>query len=138
MDRYRRKLKKFVWVTLWAFAGLAVAPTISRTIHLGDGADQSAGASDHEQMAAMGPELEPHHHDSSSEGSAQHPAGHSHSLDHCGMCVVAAFAFALASSPPAVAASAPVHDPVVESATAAPRPRDDWSPASWRGPPIQV
>ncbi len=127
-----------MWVTLWAFVGLAVAPTISRAIHLGDGAGPWSGAGGHEHMAGMSPGLESHNDDSSSEGSARHPAGHSHSLDHCGMCVIAAFAFALASSPPSVAASTPIHDSVVESATSAPRPRDDWAPASSRGPPIQV
>lgn len=137
MDRLRRKLKEFVWVALLAFAGLAVAPTISRAIHLGADPEVPAGMSGQAPMAATGAE-HAHHHAAPATDPSPRSGGHSHSLDHCAMCIVAACAYALASIAPSAAPSPIVHKGVQLSVGATPRLRQDWSPASPRGPPIRA
>ena len=137
MDRLRRNLKEFVWVALLAFAGLAIAPTISRAIHLGAEPEEPAGMSSQAPMAVMGAE-HAHHHAAPSTDPSPRSGGHSHSLDHCAMCVVAACAYALASIVPLVALSPVVHKGVQRLVGATPRLRQDWSPAIPRGPPVGV
>jgi hypothetical protein len=138
VDRIRRRLKTFVWVALLAFVGLAVAPTISRAIRNGDEPLSHDGHS-HEQMAAMASASAHHHHghDHSDGGAppAPTPGQHEHSIDHCVMCVVAGWAFALAATPPEVDVRDAAETEVLGSTTAPPRWRDDWSPATSRGPP---
>ena len=137
MNRLRRKVKEFVWVALLAFAGLAVAPTISRAIHMGAELEEPAGTSSNAPMAAMGSE-HAHHHAVPSTEPSQHSGGHSHSLAHCAMCVVAACAYALGPTAPSVATSPVVHEDVHLSVGATPRLRQDWLPAGPRGPPVRA
>jgi hypothetical protein len=137
VDRFRRQLKKFAWVALLAFVGLAVAPTISRAIHLGDGA-QLLAAGGNLHPAGMGSTAAHHHHGAGHpDGSTAppSPAGHQHSLDHCAMCLVAACAFALGVAPPVLAVQTIGDEQVITPTSAAPRFSDDWSPATSRGPP---
>ena len=137
MNRLRRNLKEFVWVALLAFAGLAVAPTISRAIQLGAELEEPADTSGTAPMAARGSEHS-HHHAVPATDPSPRSGGHSHSIDHCAMCIVAASAYALGSTAPSVATSPVVHEGVHFSVGATPRLRQDWSPAAPRGPPIHA
>ncbi len=137
MERLRSKLKEFVWVALLAFAGLAAAPTISRAIHLGAGPEEPAGLMGQAPIAAIGVE-HAHHHASPLTDPSPHSGGHSHSIDHCAMCVVATCAYALASIAPEMGTSPGVQECMDLPVDATPRLRQDWSPASLRGPPIGV
>ena len=139
MSLFRRKLKEFVWIALLAFVGLAVAPTISRAIHLGK-AGWAGGGIGHQQIAAAGSGSAAHHghHHGTSRQPSDGLADHRHSLDHCGLCVVAAHGFALAAEPPARSAFQVAFGPAIEAVIVTPPLRDDWSPATSRGPPARA
>jgi hypothetical protein len=139
VDRFRRRLKAFASIALVAFVGLALAPTISRTLLLDDGA-LLHGASSDQQMAAMAPTPAHHHHghDHHTGSTSAPPAEHRHSLDHCAMCLVAACAFAFDATPPAFAVQDVGHRHVACPVDVVPRWSDEWSPATSRGPPFIV
>jgi hypothetical protein len=135
VDRFRRRLKAFASIALLAFVGLALAPTISRALLLGDGGPVH-GASRPRQMAAMHPAPTHHHHGHDDHGADTPPAEHRHSLDHCAMCLVAACAVAFDATPPAFAVQEVDHPHVACWGDVVPRWNDDWSPATSRGPPL--
>lgn len=137
MDRFRRRLKAFASIALVAFVGLALAPTISRALLPGDGALRH-GAGGDPQMAAMEPAPAHHHHghDHHAGFTPPPPAEHRHSLDHCGMCLVAACAVAFDAMPPVFAVQRVNHRHFACPGDVFPRWSDDWSPASPRGPPF--
>jgi hypothetical protein len=62
---------------------------------------------------------------------------HEHALEHCGLCLLAAGAFAFVQERPVLAAFVECTHPAPRCVVAAlPRLRCDWSPASSRGPPL--
>jgi hypothetical protein len=147
MHAIRRRLRSCTWLAVVAMTLLALGPTISRltlpeagtplapagtaphrTSHRGDALAMANGA-------AMPAGHTHHHHVPAGDDEPQLPA-QPHPLEHCALCVVALFAFAVALSAPTLAA------PLVAAATVAlPRERgtflgrDTWSPATSRGPP---
>jgi len=138
MHAIRRRLHACTWVALLAIVGLAVGPTISRlTWHPVDAPPAMRHAAmDH---AAMG--HAPMHH-AAMLHAAMHEAplptspAHSHTLDHCALCVVALFAFAVAPPPPQVAAPADAWRPFAPPCAADSAPcRGTWSSIGARGPP---
>jgi hypothetical protein len=135
VDRFRRRLKAFASIALLAFVGLALAPTISRALLLGDGAPPH-GAGSEQQMAGMAPAHHHHGNDHHAGFTPPHPAEHGHSLDHCAMCLVAACAVAFDATPPAFAVQDIDHRHVACPGDVVPRWSDDWSPATSRGPPF--
>ncbi|HEY2190453.1 MAG TPA: DUF2946 family protein [Caldimonas sp.] len=135
MDRFRRRLKALASIALVAFVGLALAPTISRALLLGDSAPPH-GAGSEQQMAGMAPAHHHHGHDHQAGFTPPPPAEHRHSLDHCAMCLVAGCAFAFDATPQAFAVQDVGREHVTLAASVVPRWNDDWSPATSRGPPF--
>ena len=76
-----------------------------------------------------------HSHETTAAGDPPLPA-HSHTLDHCGLCAVAAAAFAFTASAPTLTRTGEVERAPVRAAAPAVRLRLEWSPASSRGPPL--
>lgn len=130
----RRKIHRFVWLCVVAMAGIAVGPTISRTLAAGSGASaEPAHWHGIEAAHSMPMASAPARHEA---GPASEPAApHAPSLDHCELCVLAASAWAFASVP-----HQPVLDPfefhfvVLPPIVSAAR-RVVWPPATPRGPP---
>ena len=123
MHAIRRRLHACTWIALLAIAGLAVGPTISRLT-----------------LPAVEAPLAMHHvamHDAAMhEAPSPTPPAHSHALDHCALCVLALFAFAIAPPPPLVAAPADAWRPLAPPRLAHVSPcRDTWSSIGARGPP---
>jgi hypothetical protein len=137
VDRFRRRLKTFASIALVAFAGLAVAPTISRALLLGDGALPHDTASPLQMAAIEAAPAHHHHHHGHDhgEGATPPPAEHRHSLDHCAICLVAGCAVAFNATPHAFAVHDVGSEQVTPPASVVPRWSDDWSPATSRGPP---
>ena len=156
----RRRLRTLAGWAWLAIAGIAFAPTVSRLALAGPGSSGDGVATAmHAAMQA------PMHHAMSMAGAASmtgaapmvgdaglamhahlgiHPGAglgdspappHSHTLDHCALCAVAAAAFVFVPSAPVLA---PVSDgglaPVPIETTPV-RHRAEWRPASSRGPP---
>jgi hypothetical protein len=135
VDRFRRRLKTFASIALVAFAGLALAPTISRALLLRDEAPPHAPGA-HHQIGAMEPAPAHHHHGDHHDGATPPPAEHRHSLDHCALCLVAACAVAFDATPHAFTVHDGGRERVAPPASVVPRWSDDWSPATSRGPPF--
>lgn len=135
MHAIRRRLRASTWIALVAIAGLAVGPTISR---LTLPAAEAAPAMDHAAMDHASMHHAAMHHATMHEAPLPMPTppAHSHTLDHCALCVVALFAFAVAPPPPLVAASANAWRPVAPPRVAGISPcRATWSSIGARGPP---
>jgi hypothetical protein len=145
MHAIRRRLRACTWLALVVMGLLAVGPTVSR-LTLPEVA--APLAMDHAAMhhAAMGGDAvamaggaampAAHHHHLQAPASLPAPPAHSHSLEHCALCVVALFAFAVAPPPPTVATPAAAPLPVALPRDRGISPgRDTWSPIGSRGPP---
>jgi hypothetical protein len=154
MRAIRRHLHACTWIALAAIAVITVGPTISR-LTLPEAAAPSAAdraalhpATMHhapvgDAAVAMGhavamPAAQAHHHHSEAPAGAPPPAppAHRHTLEHCALCVVALFAFAVAPPPPSLTAPMATALRVALSRHAGIAPgRDTWSPTGSRGPP---
>jgi len=155
--RRLRTLAGWAWL---AIAGIAFAPTVSRLALAGPGSSGDGVATAmhvamhapmHHAMSMAGAASMAGSAPMGAAGSAMHalhgahpgapalgdspPPLHSHTLDHCALCAVAAAAFVFVPSAPSLA---PVSDdglaPVPIETTAV-RHRAEWRPASSRGPP---
>jgi len=112
--------------------GLAVAPTVSRALAWqagGMGAGMHhAHAHDHGAMHGE--------HRAAGPGGDSVPSHHSHTLDHCELCAVAAAACVhVPTVVAAIAAPAYAQLRVARVAGLPPRSRDVWPAAAARGPP---
>jgi hypothetical protein len=151
MRAVRRRLRLYVWLALLSITALAICPTVSRMV-LPDGFvqyDHVAQASGdtravataelpHEAGAAHDHR---HHHVGTVETVpmpvSTHPPSHHHTLEHCGFCVLAAHAFAVAPVAAEVLVSSDCgRRPYNRGVLTVPRLRCDWSPGSSRGPPL--
>ncbi|HZW73167.1 MAG TPA: hypothetical protein VFF43_06445, partial [Caldimonas sp.] len=144
------------WLALLASASLAIGPTVSRLTLPEAGGPRSPDPvhGDHVAMhhaamhghalamadaTAMASAAAHHDHLSAAQTPLQPPPAHSHTLEHCALCVVALFAFAVARPPPSVAMAATPPLPVaLPRLRDIPRGRDTWSPIGSRGPPAVV
>jgi hypothetical protein len=138
MHAVRRRLRLYAWLALLSITCLAICPSVSRLLVPARDAHQATAALLHGTGAGPGHH---HHHDSAMQGgmlpASSHAPLHQHSLEHCGFCVLAAHAVAVAPVPAALfAASVCLRQAFNGNAAAAPRLRCDWSPASSRGPPL--
>jgi len=154
MHAIRRHLRACTSIALVAIALLAVGPTISRltlpeattpltadrvamhhaTMHHAPVDGAAVVMVDWIAMRAVHAD----HHAPEEPAGAPLPAppAHQHTLEHCALCVVALFAFAVAPPPPSLAAPAAAPLPVASSRSAGIAPgRDTWSPTGSRGPP---
>ena len=152
MVAIRRRLHACTWLALTAMLALAIGPTISRLTlpetggpmgmdhaamhhaalhHAGMNGGDGVAMADAQAMPAVH-----HHHSHPPAGPASPPPGHTHSLEHCALCVVALSAFAVAPAPlPLVTpVCAPLQEPLPRDRGVAPG-RDIWSPIGSRGPP---
>jgi hypothetical protein len=134
MRAVRRRLRLYAWLALLAIAALAICPTVSRVF----APDGSAAPP---LLGTGAAHAHHHHHDGTMQAAttpvAPHVPSHQHSLEHCGFCVLAAHAFAVAPAPTAMLASSDCgRRAEIGRAPAVPRLRCDWSPASSRGPPL--
>jgi hypothetical protein len=151
----RRRLRTLAGWAWLAIAGIAFAPTVSRLTLAGPGsfgAGDGAAAAMHAAMSMAGvpsmigaasmvgaadPAMHVHH--------GAHPGApalgdlpslpHSHTLDHCALCAVAAAAFVFTPSAPSLA---PASDDGLAPVPIEARPvrhAAEWRPASSRGPP---
>jgi hypothetical protein len=153
MDAMRRRLRACTWLALVAMALIALGPTISR-LTLPEVA--APMAMDHAAMrhAAMHDRVDGDAlalADSSATPAGHHkhhyppaaksppppaPPAHTHTLEHCSLCVVALFAFAVAPPPPSVVTPAVAPLPIALPRDGGISPgRDTWSPIGSRGPP---
>ena len=155
MHAIRRRMRACTWLALVAVAAVAIGPTVSRLAlpELAAPAAMNHAAMHHARMqvAAVAGDVvamddgatkiarEAHHrHLPAAPANASLPArpAHSHGLEHCALCVVALFAFAVAPPPPRV--SMPSDGLIVVAArrgVGVAHCRDTWSPIGSRGPP---
>jgi hypothetical protein len=145
MQAVRHRIRACAWLALLAIVALAVGPTVSRMRLPANGSGMHEAGSLHvlatatASTHAMG---SAHHHQDRTMQPGPLPAApqappHDHALEHCGLCLLAAHAFAFAHTPPALVAVRQCSRlSNGQVAPAAPRLRSDWSPASSRGPPI--
>ena len=151
MRAVRHRLRRYAWLAILAIAALAICPTISRLVLPEGFADVAHGAQPSRDSASIA-EPSPHgtgaahdhyqHHDSMMLTGAMpvssHAPSHQHTLEHCGFCVLAAHAFAVAPAPAVVLTASDYGSQAYDGgAPAVPRLRCDWSPASSRGPPLR-
>ena len=139
MHAVRRHLRLYAWLALLSITCLAICPSVSRLLVPAPDIRQATAAVLHGTDVA--PAHHHHHHDGAMQGgmlpASSHAPLHQHSLEHCGFCVLAAHAVAVAPVPAALfAASVCGRQAFNGNAAVAPRLRCDWSPASSRGPPL--
>jgi hypothetical protein len=156
MHAIRRRLRACTWVALVAMAALAVGPTISR-LTLPEAAAAMAmqhaalhhvpvqqGSMDGDAVAmadgaaTTATHAHHHHHPPAALGNVPPaaPPGHTHSLEHCALCVVALFALAVAPPPLQVSTPAGARMAALRLRDDGSSPgRDTWSPIGSRGPP---
>ena len=129
---FRCRLRAFAWLACVAIAGLAIGPSISRVLYA------QATLAQHGAALSGAHHHDNHHPDDAAPDSSTHAPSHAHTLDHCGLCVVASCAIVVSTLAPS-STPAPSSERVVADATVAvPRLRCDWSPASSRGPPLRA
>jgi hypothetical protein len=160
---FRRHLHSCAALALLAMAALALGPTISRLLL--PRTDAAPGGPGMPPAVARGAESpgpqhgaahrpadsHAHHHHgtamlpaapevlaSEDVPATPHPASHHHSLEHCGLCVVAACAFAVAPQPPALISIDACYRVARSARPSLPPLRIVWSPASPRGPPSSL
>jgi hypothetical protein len=146
MRAVRRRLRACAWLALLSIAALAFGPTVSRIL-LPAGDASMSGAEAHARAqpamgAATASALVHQHQYDMAMGRAMaarekpHVPMHEHTLEHCGLCLLAAQAFTFVHDQPALGAFVECTRAMLAPvAPAVPRPRSDWSPASSRGPP---
>lgn len=148
MRAVRRRLRACAWLALLSIVALAAGPTVSRLL-LPVGGSLISGAATHSPVAH--PTSEPtsslqaidswQHHQHAAMAAAAAPApshspAHGHTLEHCGLCLLAAHAFTFVQENPALTGLVECTSPATDrTVPAVPRLRCDWSPASSRGPP---
>jgi hypothetical protein len=157
MHAVRRRLRAWAWLALLSITALAGGPTLSRLLLPAVGPTLAAAVSHSPAdpgSAVSAPAASPamdmahHHHDMAMAPGAMPgvpralptplpvPA-HEHALEHCGLCLLAAGAFAFVQERRVLAAFVECARPAARCVVAAlPRLRSDWSPASSRGPPL--
>jgi len=142
----RHRLKSFVWVALLAICGVALGPTISRTlglamVHAGDAAGQRMDTGAHAAMVGMDHRAHMAHMASAArQAPAEDPSngpGHSSCvLDCCALCAVAASPFtSVALFVPVWSAAESVATAPADRSRARPDQRAPWPRAAPRGPP---